>query len=81
MSKTYNGWPNYETWNVALWLDNDEYSHNYWTSQAEVAVKDHDGNKDEATQQLAGQIKDELEESRPDLGASMWADLLGAARL
>ena len=22
--ETYNGWSNYETWNVALWLGNDQ---------------------------------------------------------
>lgn len=22
--QTYNGWKNYETWNVTLWLQNDE---------------------------------------------------------
>ena len=25
MSQSYNGWANYETWNVALWLQNDEF--------------------------------------------------------
>jgi len=28
LDTSYNGWANYETWNVALWIQNDEGLHN-----------------------------------------------------
>lgn len=83
-TKTYNGWTNYETWNVNLWIDNEQYSSSYW---AEVAQETYDASEahgtftqeEEATLDLSRRLKGEIEESAPDLGASMFADLLGAA--
>jgi hypothetical protein len=68
--KGYNGWTNYETWNVKLWLDNEQSTYNDMCSMARRATEAY---------KLAQQIKEYVEEMQPDLGASMFADLLGAA--
>ena len=35
---TYNGWTNYETWNAALWIGNDEFLYNTAKACVEYAV-------------------------------------------
>lgn len=36
----YNGWTNYETWCVNLWIDSEESSQTYWNEQADFLVSD-----------------------------------------
>lgn len=84
----YNGWANYETWAVALWIDNEQASQEYWCECAIECIKsapDHRNvpkiwTAEEAARfTLADAMKDETERLAPDLGASMFADLLNAA--
>ena len=76
----YNGWTNYETWNVALWMDNDQGTYSLQQEWAESAWDDHKPDLEDAKRQLADCLKDFVEENNP-LGseASMYSDLLGAA--
>ena len=88
--KTYNGWTNYETWAVNLWIDNDQGSYTYWREQAgshyeNVADCDsvHEGlwsHRSAARSKLAEQIKDEFEDASPLADqANVYSDLLTAA--
>ena len=75
---TYNGWKNYETWAMALWIDNEEGTYRYWREAAGQA-KASGGRKSDIIGRLATRLAEEMKEQQPDLGTSVWADLLGAA--
>jgi len=88
--KRYNGWTNYETWNVKLWMDNEEGSQSYYSDLAQEAYNDAEADgtftrEERATLDLSAKIKDEYESAMFDWleesgkQASVWADLLGAA--
>lgn len=89
--KGYNGWTNYETWNMNLWIDNDEGSQEYALRLTQKAwgERQHDPHgfiasgvvtaERTAIHNLATMLKDWQEEDMPDLPASVWSDLLNAA--
>jgi hypothetical protein len=83
---TYNGWKNYPTWNVALWLGNDEGIYNATREiVAEITSEDEstseywtleESHRFNLADALKSWVRDDLS---PDLGASFAADLLGYA--
>lgn len=76
----YNGWKNYETWNVALWLGNDQGTYSMLSEMAQEAYDDNDGGDDSAKSDLAKKIESFVDENNPLADqASMFSDLLGAA--
>jgi hypothetical protein len=67
----YNGWSNYPTWCVSLWLGNDRPLYDETRRRLRGLTQRH-----EAADALKTFVRDEL---APDLGASFAADLLGYA--
>ena len=70
----YNGWANYETWLVNLWLQNEP-----GTEDDCRVISRREINKGGSAYSLGEELKHYVEDLMPDLGASMAADLLSAA--
>ena len=85
----YNGWTNYETWAVSLWLDNEQSSYLYWREQAARHRQEAPNASDfrrgilteeqEARCNLAKQLKREVMDASPLCEANLYSDLLWAA--
>src|SRR5882724_3581539 len=79
----FNGWFNYETWCVALWMDNEQGSQEFWSEQAAEAceqaeVEEHFTKEERAALNLADTLKEHYEEAMPKL-EGVFEDMLGAA--
>ena len=73
-TKTYNGWTNYETWCVNLWLDNEPFTSNMLLELACENSPLYD-----RSQTLKEQVMENAYDAFDTLGTSMFTDLLGAA--
>lgn len=79
----YNGWTNYETWNLKLWMDNDEGSYRYWQEVAQECYDDAQADKtftreENAAFALTDRLKEETEESMPEVDG-FFGDVMRAA--
>ena len=77
-AEKYNGWTNYETWAVSLWIDNDQTSYRYWRQEAARCLRQ-SADKAEAIRRLAEQLEREITENAPTDAPNAYSDLLTAA--
>jgi hypothetical protein len=73
----HEGWKNYETWCVALWINNDQGEYEFWKENARATAKIY-RKKTVARRALADELKDRLTDARPEVDG-VWSDLLSAA--
>lgn len=88
---TYNGYSNYETWAVQLWIDNNESSSSYWRQMALELYHYHAkeqiyfSKEEDAVCLLTEKLKDSYNNqmegvlSEANVAGTFWADLLNAS--
>jgi accessory colonization factor AcfC len=79
----YNGWTNYQTWAVSLWMDNTQGDQQYWAEITKEVVERAQADAiftaaERAAFDLTEKMKDHFEENMPEIGG-VYADLLGSA--
>lgn len=83
-ARKHNGWTNYETWLVALWIDNEQATYLERRDRAaffwiEARPSPGVSKMDAAVAGLSEWLEETVKGRAPDLGASIWADLMNAA--
>ncbi len=88
---TYNGYSNYETWAVQLWIDNTESKSAFWRRLAEeiynhqASEQVHFSKVEDAACILADKLRDSYNNGMErilndaNVNGTVWADLLNAS--
>lgn len=76
----YNGWTNYQTWVVNLWMDNEQGSQEFWQEAAHECLQDAIDNdetdvKASAAYALSKRMEDQHDEFMPET-TGVYSDLL-----
>lgn len=78
--ETYNGWANYETWLVYLWISNDRTAYVHWRDRTKEILIDSKADEIRAPLGiLADEVRNEIEASCEMPKANLAADLMTAA--
>lgn len=81
--QTYNGWTNYETWLVNVWISNSQSEQEMWQEEALLAVTETAGEScpdGAAIRRLAGSMREAIEDAASEYRLEgMLSDLLNAA--
>ena len=72
---TYNGWTNWETWIVNVWMDNDQKLYEYYGNVAREEVSK---DKKSATYILSIALREQFDEWTPEI-EGLYLDLLNGA--
>ena len=74
----YNGWTNYETWNLSLWIDNDREWYRAVNDKAVGLVNDA-LTKKQQIEILRSFIIDLVQDEEPKIDACFYSDILNAS--
>lgn len=83
----YNGYANYETWLVSVWIDNDQGSIDFWVDVAKhhyniAEDRKYFTKREEAVISFAEDMKQWYEDNTPEYSddiSGLWSDMINAA--
>lgn len=66
-SNDYNGWTNYETWNINLWIQNDEGFYNAMVAELTDILDSHENDWENVSYaEVRGMVRNVIGSSTPD---------------